>query len=680
MTEEIKAKDYLKKLEDFRRRIKDEDLHPGLKGTTTEEILSDEDLWTSSDGFRNIFVEGPLGMAIVGRDHRIVKANRMLCQMLGYSEPELTTLSFSQITHPEDLDQEMRVFKPSGQGEVYAKKEKRYIRKNGEIIWINLTASVIRDRYQRPCYGLAMIEDITERKQAEEALKESEEKYRLLINQIPALVFKGFADGRLEFLGPHIEELTGYEKSDFESRRLSWEELILPEDWGEAKEKFLQALKTNLAYVREYRIHKKTGEILWIQERSRIFCDEQGEIEYISGVLLDISERKRWEEERLKISKLESLGILAGGIAHDFNNIITAILGNIGLAMLDTWLDEQGLERLAEAEKACQSAQALSKRLLTFAKGGAPIKKPVALASLVRTSVKLIQGSSKIACDFSFPPDLWFVEADEDMINQVIHNLLLNAAEAMPSGGMVRISLENIVAGEQAELILPNGKYLPLPPGKYVKLSIVDDGPGISKEYLDKIFDPYFTTRPSASGLGLATVFSIVKHHKGYITVDPEVKKGATFLVFLPALEDHPIQEKKVVALPVTGQGKILVMDDEEMIRSVLGRMLVKLGYEVRQARDGAEAVELYQRAQESGEPFTAVIFDLTIPGGMGGKEALEQLRGYDARIRAIVSSGYSDDPVMANYKQYGFSGVIAKPYKIQELSRIIDGVIKAES
>jgi signal transduction histidine kinase/ActR/RegA family two-component response regulator len=381
----------------------------------------------------------------------------------------------------------------------------------------------------------------------------------------------------------------------------------------------------------------------------------------------DVTTRKRDEAGRLQVSKLESLATLAGGIAHDFNNILTAIMGNIGLAMLDYQRGEHNLERLNEADKACLQAKTLARQLLTFAKGGAPVKESVSLKNIISEAVSFASRGSQVKCNLNSMDNLWAVEVDPGQISQVFQNLVINAVQAMPAGGTLEIHGENLELKTRGNPILN--------PGRYVKISFQDQGMGIPEEYLPKIFDPYFTTKQSGSGLGLATAYSIIKNHQGHLGVESCLGKGTVFQVYLPASEHvftaPPADEGEVQK----GQGKILVMDDEEIVRKLLGDALGFLGYQVSFAGDGAEALELFIKAQESGKAFDAVILDLTVPAGMGGKETIGKLLEIDPHVKAIVSSGYSEDPIMSEFKKYGFAGVIAKPYKVSELSRVLHAI-----
>ena len=405
--------------------------------------------------------------------------------------------------------------------------------------------------------------------------------------------------------------------------------------------------------------------------RQRI-TDEEGNVTGIVGIIRDVTSNKKIEEERIRSSKLESLGVLAGGIAHDFNNLLTGIIGNASLARMLCNPEDKVYKRLTELEDASLRAKDLTQQLLTFAKGGAPIKKTTSIASLLRDSATFAMRGSNITCDFSIPEDLSPVEVDEGQITQVIHNLIINAEQAMPKGGLIKVSAGNISVSPSTGL--------PVQDGEYIKITVSDTGIGIPKENLIRIFDPYFTTKEEGSGLGLATVYSIIKNHGGYVTAESESGAGTTFYIYLPASSHKEIAPEKVVEEePIHGKGRLLVMDDEEIVRAVAEAILTELGYEVEFALDGASTIEAYKLAKKSGNPFDAVILDLTIPGGMGGKDTIKKLLEVDPTVKAIVSSGYSSDPIMSDFTKYGFSAVIAKPYKVAELSMIVHKVVTGE-
>jgi len=374
------------------------------------------------------------------------------------------------------------------------------------------------------------------------------------------------------------------------------------------------------------------------------------------------------EEELLKAQKLESIGTLAGGIAHDYNNLLTAILANISLMKL--YVDESTklYQRIAKAERATLNARDLTQQLLTFSRGGAPVKKPVKIELVVRDSVDLALRGAKTRSVFDFPDDLGSVFVDEGQIGQAVNNIIANADQAMPDGGTVTITGENRV-------VTPDDG-LPLEQGEYIRISIRDEGPGIETGALPKIFDPYFTSKQGHSGLGLSIAYSIVKSHDGHLSVDTEPGGGTTLCIFLPTAVEQPLTDVPSFYGPLGGRGRVLIMDDEEYIRDASSQMLIGLGYTTATARDGREAVDLYEEAAAAGKPFDLVIMDLTVKGGMGGKEAAELLLEKDPGARIVVSSGYSNDPIMSDYRSYGFCDVIAKPYRIDDLGKKLKEIL----
>jgi len=512
--------------------------------------------------------------------------------------------------------------------------------------------------------------ELTERRLAEDALQESEARFRNLLKFVPGVSILGYGtDGVVRYWNRASVQIYGYLAAEAVGKRLT--DLIIPDDlqplFAQALAKGQDAtLSGEILPPGEYRLRHKNGSLVPVYTIHTVVCLEDRPTQLFC-INVDLSERKRAEAERLKLDKLESLGVLAGGIAHDFNNLLTAILGNISLAHLEADMKEvQG--RLQDAERACLHAQGLARQLLTFAKGGKPVKKPLQLADLILESISLALCGSRTRCEFAFAQNLWMVEVDPGQIQQVFGNLLINADQAMPEGGIITLGTGNV--------FLQNGKAGALSPGKYVKITVADQGVGITPENLPKIFDPYFTTKAKGTGLGLATVYAIIKGHGGVIQVESQPGEGTTFTMFLPATVGKNLASRPTPLLSTDGKGRILVMDDEESIRILLDKILRRIGYETSLARDGFEAVAAYSQAKESGRPFSAVICDLTIRGGMGGREAIKELIAIDPQVKAIVSSGYSDDPAMADYEKYGFSGVIAKPYRINELSHVLQEVI----
>jgi len=434
----------------------------------------------------------------------------------------------------------------------------------------------------------------------------------------------------------------------------------------------LQALNQNLSkeLVERGRIEEELRKYRYqleelVEERTVKLLRVNKELQH------EISEREKMEEELLRSRKLESLGILAGGIAHDFNNLLTVILGNISLACRYVDPEKKAYKRLQEAEKATLRTKDLTQQLLTFSKGGEPVKKLLSIGDLVRESAGFVLRGSAVKGKSVIPDDLWSVEADEGQIGQVINNLLINADQAMPEGGIIDITCENITVHKN--------DGLPVPEGKYVKISIEDRGIGIAEEHLPKIFDPYFTTKQKGSGLGLATTYSIIKKHGGYITVESRHGSGTTFRIYLPAFGGETCAKTTEDETFLSGEGNILVMDDEDAVRDIVSEMLRAIGYEVETARDGNEAITIYQEAKQLGKPFDLLILDLTVPGAMGGRDAIKRLREIDPDVKAVVSSGYSNDPIMANYKEHGFLGVIKKPYELKELSEVVYKVVNLQ-
>ncbi len=381
------------------------------------------------------------------------------------------------------------------------------------------------------------------------------------------------------------------------------------------------------------------------------------------------AELERANMELLKVQKLESLGVLAGGIAHDFNNELTVILNVMQLIRKKYKLDESVYPYLNMVEKTCHNAESLTRQLLTFSKGGSPVKKASLLPDLISDTAGFALRGSKVKCEFSFAPDLYVVEIDQGQISQVINNMVINADQAMPNGGVIRISADNFFAG--------SNDNLPISHGSYVKLSVIDQGIGIPNENLSKIFDPYFTTKEKGSGLGLATSYSIIKKHGGYITVESEEEKGTAFHIYLPASRKKTeVQTNGKEIQP--GNGRILLIEDQESIADSLADLLKMYGYMADAVHDGADGLDLYRNSMKMGKPYDAVILDLTIPGGMGGKEAMKCMKDMNPDVVAIVASGYSNNPVLSNYHAYGFSGAVQKPYRIEDIVRELQRIMPA--
>lgn len=502
---------------------------------------------------------------------------------------------------------------------------------------------------------------LSERKKAEEELL----SLKKAVETMQIGVTLADTEGNILYANPAEARMHGYEVEELIGRNVR---IYAPsERWNKIALKDMKEIEKTVK--RESVNIRKDRSRFPVQLLSDAVTDASGHIIGIVTSCEDITERKRLEEELLKVSKLESVSTLSGGIAHDFNNILTIILGKISLAKMLLNHQDETFEILGDAEKGCKRAKELTNQLLTFSKGGAPIKKTASILEIVRESIDFALRGSNVRCDLSVHDDLWPVEVDEGQMYQVINNLFINAVQAMPGGGTINVRTENVVIRQK--------DALPLKDGKYVKISIKDQGVGIPKEHLQRIFDPFFTTKQSGSGLGLATTYSIVRKHDGYITVESELGVGTTFHIYLPAAANEIEIKTALEDRPVVGYGRVLIMDDEEVLRESTGDLLEHIGYDVETVADGAEAINMYRKAREAGAPFDVVIMDLTIPGGMGGKDAIKRLLEIDPDVKAIVSSGYSNDPVMAAFREYGFSGVVSKPYKIEELGDVLQKVMR---
>ncbi len=538
----------------------------------------------------------------------------------------------------------------------------RVIRADGEICWQEWNCrAILKD--QIPIEIQAVGRDVTEKRLAQEALQRSEANFRKLAEFAPAIIYV-YRDGHLLYVNSKFEEATNLSREqllNLDPMKLidiDYQELIMQNAIARQNGKIISPY--------EFSYTNKLGQQLWGYLYADIFEYEGSPA--IIGIVLDITERKQMEEYMLQASKLESIGILAGGIAHDFNNILTVISGNISLAKMITEADNEITDILTEVEQAALQARDLTQQLLTFSKGGAPIKETASIKDLLQESTAFVLRGSNVICTYQMDDDLWPVKIDKGQINQVINNLIINADQSMPDGGIIHLSAENVTSLSE----LPPS----LNPADYIKVTIKDEGHGIMEEHLNKIFDPYFTTSQKGHGLGLTTSYSIIKKHDGDINISSSVGSGTTVTIYLPAYPEQTVEYKNSPALTLRGQGNILIMDDEDIIRETLGKMLKRLGYTVRTATDGLNAINLYQEARHLSEPFDIVMMDLTIAGGMGGRETVQKLLEIDPAAKVIVSSGYSNDPVMADYQEYGFSGILPKPYKIEEVNQILHDLL----
>jgi PAS domain S-box-containing protein len=513
-----------------------------------------------------------------------------------------------------------------------------------------------------------LAETISKWNETEKALRGSEELYRSLVENINfgitlidndhTIVMANAAQGRMfnkaasYFYGKKC--FIEFEKRDQVCPHCPG---VIAMNSGEPEETITQGQRDD-------------GSFFTVNIKAFSLQTEDGERRGFIEVVEDITDQIKTEKELLKIEKLESIGILAGGIAHDFNNILAAILGNINLALFDEDLKGDTKKLLSEAEKASLRAKDLTQQLLTFAKGGEPVKELSTLVDVIKDSADFVLHGDRVACNYDIPEDLWLVDIDKGQVSQVVQNIIINASHAMPEGGIINVACENLSSVRTDAMPFARD-------GKFVKISIHDSGIGIPANVLEKIFDPYFSTKQEGSGLGLAISQSIINKHGGLISVESSPGEGTTFNIYIPA-------SKKTIPHPqmisgeykTSSEAKVLVMDDEEMVRSVAKAMLVKIRHNVTLAVDGYEAVKFYKHSMQTGDLFDLVIMDLTVPGGMGGKEAVKEILKLNSEAKVVVSSGYSNDPVMANFKEYGFCSAIVKPFKLQELSSVIRQIL----
>ena len=517
-------------------------------------------------------------------------------------------------------------------------------------------------------------QQIAERERAEAERAAEQEQLAVTLRSIGDGVITIDTDGNVVLLNQVAEELIGWQHAEALGQPLPQVCRMLDESTQTPVESAAQeALRHNeiVNRPRPTMLVTSDGAERLIAESGAPMRAQDGTVIGAVLVFRDVTERRKIEEELVKADRLESVGVLAGGIAHDFNNILTAILGNVSLAKLYAGENEKLATRLDNAEKASLRAQDLTQQLLTFSKGGTPVKQTASLKELIQESVDFSLRGSNVKCELDLEEDLWPGHIDAGQISQVIHNLIINADQAMPNGGILRVTAVNTDLKDDQR-----ARFLSLHQGRYVHITISDEGVGIEEERLQKIFDPYFTTKPQGSGLGLFTSYSIIKKHDGHIEVQSTVGEGTRFSIYLPASTEVAAQSKPAPDSTAEGTGKILVMEDEESLIEVIGSMLEHYGYDVVFAYDGDATLSAYQQASDIGAPFDAIILDLTIPGGMGGKETVTKLLAIDPQAKAIVASGYANDPIMSEFRQYGFQGCIAKPYRADALHQVLRQVM----
>jgi PAS domain S-box-containing protein len=626
--------------------------------------------------FQSIFEQLIAGVVLVSLDGHYLDANPAFCAMFGYSKEEILQMDFFALTHPDDVQLSQRVMH-----EVVERRDKgvrfskRYLRKDGRILWADVHSALVLSNAGEPSHFITTLVDTSDRVAAEAALLAEKERLAVTLRSIGDGVISTDTQGRVVLMNAVAEHLTGWRHEEAVGRPLAEVFQIFDEGTREARrnpvDKVLEAGEV-VTLANHTVLLARTGAERAISDSGAPIRNQNGEVVGVVLVFRDSTEKRRAEENLSKIERLESLGVLAGGIAHDFNNLLGGVFGYVELARehLRSGDTAEAEEELSGALTVFEQARGLSQQLLTFAKGGAPTKRPGDLRRLLLESTKFALSGSAVRPTFTLAHDLWTCHYDESRIAQVVHNLVINAVQAMPSGGTLTVTAENVW--------LPVDRFRHLAPGRYLRIGIHDEGHGIPREHLNKVFDPFFTTKQKGSGLGLATCWSIIQRHDGHMEVESELGKGTTFLIYLPATVGDTDKRSGEYLNPLKGSGRILLMDDELYQRDLVKRALSAVGYAVTTAHDGAAAVAAFEQAQGEGSPFDILILDLTVPGGMGGKEAIQRIHAIDPKARAIVASGYSEDPVLAEPRKHGFVASLQKPFHMNALCTLLAQLLHA--
>lgn len=634
-----------------------------ILATAMERKLGEAALAHSEERYRALAEASPMGIWHVDPEGFTIYVNPAMRGMLEIEhDAELSGQTIFDFAESDGNDN--APLAPGVAGAATTTAEMRLHGRRGAVRDVLVVATPLGAGDGQAHSRIMTVLDVTATRLATEALQQSEERYRSLFEQAAECILLVDAKGRIAEANHHACELLGYSRGEF--RRMHVSDLIEAGEAPELKDR-IDELLAGHSIAGELRVWKHSGEPVLMEGSARALAS--GEFQIIGR---DVTAKKRAEEELIRTQKLESLGQLAGGIAHDFNNLLTGVLGNVSLARALAPRGEKVAERLIEAEKAAMRAQDLTHQLLTFAKGGAPIKRATRIEAVLRETIDFALSGSAIGCVYEIKEDLKSVVIDAGQIGQVLHNIALNAVQAMDAGGMLRVHAAN----------LPPAKAMfPLRDAPYVKISIKDEGPGIPDEVLPRIFDPYFSTKTHGTGLGLSICYSIITRHGGYISVDSERDVGTTFHIYLLAGEEGmPEDEPLPPHTAAPGEGRILLMDDERLVADIGRALLAHAGYKVNIAREGGEMLKMYRDATGAGVPYDVVIVDLTIAGGMGGVEAIEKLRAFHPQARAIVSSGYSTDPVLANYRDYGFDDIVRKPFRLEDIVAAVTRVMSRQT
>jgi two-component system, cell cycle sensor histidine kinase and response regulator CckA len=669
------AQDFSRMIRNLRQteeqlRKSQEELEKKIADRTSELVKSNRELRLSTSRYDELVQRIPHGVYTLCVESdgsmQFEYLSPQLCRILGLDAAAALqdARRALDIAHPEDADDLVSTTRNASRELKPYRWEGRFIVR-GEVRWICIESDPLKTPEGSIVWS-GVLSDITERKQTEEKLRESDQLYRHLTELGPNAITVVDLLGVIRMLNPKALQLFGFaDESEAIGRAIM--DRIAPECRETCRIATLELLRKGSVADLELRLLHNDGSGFSGDVNASLLCDSQGQPKLIIMVASDTTGRKQAEEERLKLQKMEAIGTLAGGLAHDFNNLLQGVFGYIALARLKLSDLEGAGAMLRQAEQAINQAVNLTSQLLTFSKGGEPQKKRVVLTKTIENAARFALSGSSSSCTLAIARDLWSTDADEGQIAQVIQNIVLNASQAMQQSGTVKIIADNIELPSHSAAALPEG-------GRFVRIQIADSGIGIPAQYLAKLFDPYFTTKQKGSGLGLATSYSIVKRHEGTIVVSSDSGTGTTFCVYLPAIAPQEEPQAAQAASPsapavaATRRGLVLVMDDEEMVRNVAVKMIELCGFEADCAADGREAIVKLREAREKGQPFDVVILDLTVKGGMGGEEAIGKIRETDDAVKAVVSTGYSDNPVVSNYRSYGFNAYLNKPYTFAAL------------
>lgn len=631
----------------------------GIDRDISERKWAERALRESEEKYRSLVENAEVAIYTVNSAGEILFMNRVALDNLGWTSNQMKRKTIWDAFSSEYAEQQMEGIRrviTTGKGRAFEtdtvmKHESRRYR---------TTIQRMEEEKSTPM-ALVIAYDITRQKKAESELAAEKERLAVTLSSIGEGVIATDVEGNIVLVNQSAEHLTDWTAEEAIGRpirEILRTRTVSNEDLGGA----IGDISEDVILIARNGLERN------ITENGATIRDAKGNALGMVFVFRDVTRQRKNEQELLKIQKLESVGVLAGGIAHDFNNIMTSLLLNVQLCKILSAQRADIGKNMTDMEKAIMRATNLTGQLLTFARGGAPVKKRLFIDELIRETVEFTLHGLQSACRFIIEENLPLVEADEGQIGQVMNNLILNADQAMPNGGIITVRVQSIRVDSHGAL--------PLNPGWYIKIVVEDQGTGIAKENLSKIFDPYFTTKPGGNGLGLASSYSIIKGHHGYIDVESTQGKGAVFAIYLPAIQEDALTIATETEGAKQGGGRVLLMDDDEAIRMVVGEALGRSGFKMALAANGEEAIRKFNEAEMSDSPFDAVVLDLTIPGGIGGLEVLEKLRLTAPSVKAIVASGYSNSPVMANYQQFGFCGVITKPFKIESLIQTLNQII----